>query len=414
MKAVILAAGTGSRLAAVSNGLPKCLLPIGGRALIEHQLEALADAGIGQVLLVVGHQADEVRKTVGNRVEYIENTHHRETNSIYSLWLAREWVKGPFLLMNCDLLFHPEILHRLLAKGGNVLAFDSSSAGGQEQTKVAIRDGRVLDLGKDLSPELARGESLGLMCFDDAGYEALFPRVNAIIKNGGEKSWIMEAVRSMCRVLPIRSVNVAGLPWAEVDFPYDLDRAQREVWPAIWRSRWKRTLYWRRTKWIAVGLGALFLIYAGGFVSLNLQPQGVEWTTIPPIGSKGVLLTLPKGNQKWWMASKERPLRATFEGPSLIRLEARLLLPPGCTEAGSYVTQISLDGEPMTWEVFKVTPDPNAILPGAAVGDRDRVQFEIPEGCHLIEVAPLAGTSANMLARIRNPEPASPEDHEEE
>ena len=106
MQAVILAAGSGSRLQRVSNGLPKCLLPIGGRPLIEHQLEALSDAGVGNVLVVVGHQADEVRKTLGNRVEYVENTRYDATNSLYSLWLAREWVKGPFVLLNCDLLFH--------------------------------------------------------------------------------------------------------------------------------------------------------------------------------------------------------------------------------------------------------------------------------------------------------------------
>src|SRR5512134_753543 len=119
MQAVILAAGVGSRLSSVSNGTPKCLQPIADRPVIEHQLEMLADAGIGHVLVVVGYKADEVRKVVGYRAEYIENPRFRETNSLYSLWLAREWVTGPFLLINGDLVFHPQVLDRLLAKGAN-------------------------------------------------------------------------------------------------------------------------------------------------------------------------------------------------------------------------------------------------------------------------------------------------------
>ncbi|MEK9137849.1 MAG: phosphocholine cytidylyltransferase family protein, partial [Bacteroidota bacterium] len=267
MQAVILAAGVGSRLGAVSNGLPKCLLPIGDRPLIEHQLEALADAGIGPVLVVLGYEGDEVRNAVGYRAEYIENPRYEETNSLYSLWLARQWVTGAFVLINSDILFHPDVLDRLLTKGGNALAFDASSTSGQEQTKVFVREGRVWDLGKDLSPDLVRGESLGMLVFDSEGSAALFGRVDAMIKNGGEKSWVMEAVRSMCSAVHIRAVNVTGLPWVEMDFPFDVDRARKNVWPEIRRSRWKRTVHWRITRWIAAVVAAFVLVSAGVFIS---------------------------------------------------------------------------------------------------------------------------------------------------
>ena len=413
MQAVILAAGTGSRLGTVSNGLPKCLLPIGGRPLIEHQLETLADAGIGSVLVVVGHKADDVRKTVGDRAEYIDNSRFEETNSLYSLWLAKDWIKGPFVLLNGDLFFHPDILHRLLAKEGNAIAFDSSSAIGAEQTKVAIQNGKVIDLGKDISAELTRGESLGLICFDAVGCEALFPRVNAMIHNGGEKSWVMEAVRSECTALAFKAVNIAGLPWAEVDFPHDLIRAQREVWSAIRHSRWKRTVHWRKTKWVAAGLGALFLVYAGGFIDATLHKQKIEWAPIHPIEAQGVLLTLSKGSQQWWMASREQPLRATCKGPTQVRVEFRLLISPGDQTPGKYVVQVSLDGTPFIWEVFKATPDAAAALPEMVVGDRDLIDFEIPTGSHLIEVGMLASTSDRLLTRIRYPEPVTPDEGEE-
>src|SRR5882762_5728873 len=160
MQAVILAGGVGSRLEKLSNGKPKCLVDIGGRPLILHQLEALSDHGVGPVLMVVGYNHEAIREVVRERVEYLINERYRDTNSLYSLWLARDWIKERFVLLNSDLFFEPEILSRVLEEPGNVLASDSTSSRGREQTKVAIRERRVVDLGKDLPPASARGESL--------------------------------------------------------------------------------------------------------------------------------------------------------------------------------------------------------------------------------------------------------------
>lgn len=73
MQAVILAAGVGSRLQTVSGGAPKCLIDIGGRALIMHQLEMLADHGVGPVIVVLGYRADEVKAVIGDRAQIVVN-----------------------------------------------------------------------------------------------------------------------------------------------------------------------------------------------------------------------------------------------------------------------------------------------------------------------------------------------------
>lgn len=414
MQAVILAAGYGSRLERVSGGLPKCLLPIGGRPLIEHQLEALHDAGVGRILVVVGHQADTVRNTLGNRVEYIENTRYSETNSLYSLWLARDWVKDPFVLLNCDLLFHPEILDRLIAKGGNALAFDSTSTMGKEQTKVAVKEGRVIDLGKDLPSELARGESLGLISFDAKGAHALFSRAHALIEKGAENSWVIEAVRSVCTEVDVRAFNVAGAPWVEIDFPNDFERAQKEVWPAIHKSRWKRSVHWKKTKYVAMAFMTAVFIGAGLFIGSYYSTEDVVWIHEPPAKGEKTLLQLTKGRQRWWISSKGKPMEVNIEGPTPIRVDVRLLMPTGTVEPGRYVIQVSLDGEPYRWSSFKATPDHDASVSDAVVGDRDRIKFEVPEGSHKIEVDLLAGTSSSFMARISYPEPIGPVENQVE
>ncbi len=407
MQAVILAAGYGSRLERVSKGKPKCLLTVGGTTLVEHQLEALNDAGIGKVLVIVGYKADEVRAALGERVEFIENTRYDETNSLYSLWLARDWIEGPFVLMNCDLLFHPQILDRLLAQGGNGLAFDSSSTGGREQTKVAVQEGRVVDLGKDLPPEASRGESIGLTCYDERGAHNLMARADALIDNGAENCWSIEAIRAISATVDMKAYNVAGMPWVEVDFPNDLVRAEKEVWPAIMKSRWKRTVHWKTTKYIVMAFISVVLLLVGIKVGHYSGPDKVDWTSEAPIGAEKTLLKVPKGYQKWWISTTGKPLKVRFDGPLRIRAYVRLLMPPERVEPGKYVVQISLDGKPYAWSVFKATPDKSVSFEGAVVGDRDRVDVEVPAGMHTVELGLVAGVSNRFLGRIRYPEPVS-------
>ncbi|HEU4681898.1 MAG TPA: phosphocholine cytidylyltransferase family protein, partial [Gemmatimonadales bacterium] len=226
MQAVILAAGMGSRLKAVTGGKAKALLEVGGRALILHQLEALADHGVGPVLVIVGYQAEEVKAAIGDRAETIVNERFDQTNSLFSLWLARHWIKGPFVLLNCDLFFDPGILDHVLDEPGNVLAYDSTSSRGREQTKVAIKQRRVVDVGKDLPPSSARGESLGLLKFDEEGAKTIVRVADSLVRDGQENAWVIEATRAVCGQVSIYGTNVAGHAWTEIDFPYDLDVAR--------------------------------------------------------------------------------------------------------------------------------------------------------------------------------------------
>src|SRR3982751_1732122 len=88
VKGIILAAGKGSRLNGTIGDKPKCLLRVGGKTLVERQIDALRQVGIEDVAVVVGCQAEAVRRTCGQRITYIENARFAQTNSLYSLWLA--------------------------------------------------------------------------------------------------------------------------------------------------------------------------------------------------------------------------------------------------------------------------------------------------------------------------------------
>jgi choline kinase len=404
MQAVILAGGVGSRLQKLTGGKPKCLAEIGGRPLILHQLEALADHGVGPVLMVVGYEHEAIRAVVGGRVEYVVNERFRETNSLYSLLLAREWIKGPFLLLNSDLLFDPQILGRLLEETGNVLAYDSTSSQGREQTKVAIRERRVVDLGKDLPAPSVRGESLGLLKFDVEGATAMLETAQHLIADGNEQAWVIEATRAVCKVAPIYGINVAGLPWAELDFPHDLEKARQEIWPAISKGRWRRRVYWNRTRWAAGAAIALVLAMGGWFASTRVGPASVDWENVPPLAVKPVSIHLATGQQKWWLVARGDSLSAEVDGGAPLRIEFRLLMSPQRGDSGRYVVAVSVDGTPHDWDALTATLDSTATYRGHGLGDRDRLQFELPPGRHVVRLTFVAGHGDSLLVRIRRPE----------
>lgn len=399
MKAVILAGGVGSRLQSLTGGKPKCLAQVGGRPIILHQLEMLADHGVSPVLVVLGYRADEVRQVIGQRAEIIVNDKYEQTNSLYSLWLARSWVDGPFALLNCDLFFDPEILARIVEEPGNVLAYDSTSSRGREQTKVALRQRKVVDLGKDLPAESARGESLGLLKFDQDGATHMLQMADSMIRDGHEKAWVIEATRAVCQVVPIYGINVAGLAWTEIDFPHDLDVARREVWPRIWKGRWRRMVYWRRTRWIAAALLLAAVGTGGWLANTRVGPASIDWETVPVSEARIVKVERDGKSQQWNLIPMNRMLQAYVIGPEAL-VETRLLLPDS-VGGQRYVVEVSVDSVVVDWRALKATRDSSARVGSRHVGDKDKISISVPEGRHRIGVRLVAGHGNELLVRLR-------------
>lgn len=405
MKAIILAAGTGSRLGSKSGGLPKAMLRIGNRPLIQHQLEALSGAGVGPILVVVGHRADQVRATLHDAVEYVVNERYAETNSLYSLWLAREWLEGEILLLNSDLLFHPDILRRVLAAPGSALAYDSTSHHGAEQTKVGLAGSRVVDLGKDFPTSGARGESIGLIKLDADATEALRKRTDAIIVSGEEKVWVTEALRSIVAEVPITGVNVAGLPWTEIDFPYDLTQARKVVWPAIERLSHPNRRLWRRLRW---PLWAAIVFSVGvsiWFMSALLGPASTDWETLSAEqqDKRVRIQRADKGPQKWALLLASEPLTIDATGGP-IRLEARAAFPAEAGDSVAFAIAVDLDGIPYEHLAARVGVDSSVAYAGWRLGERKREKFVLLPGRHTLTLRLIHGNVGAVLVRVRQPE----------
>ena len=191
--AVILAAGRGSRLNGAANGLPKCLLPVGDRPLIEHNVRAMQSVGIDRIHVVVGYGAEQVMRTLNGACEYIVNEEYARTNSLYSLWLAREKIRGPFLLMNGDVLAHPEIFRRLASENHSALAYDSGSGFDDEHMKVSVHNGYLTAIDKRIPTKESCGENVGVLRFTLGAAAALFEAAGKLIRAGHRTYWAPRA-----------------------------------------------------------------------------------------------------------------------------------------------------------------------------------------------------------------------------
>jgi choline kinase len=237
MAGVVLASGSGTRF----NGggiQPKCLASFDGQPLIELQLRALRRCGIHDITVVVGFEAQRVRRACGPGIRFIENPRFVETNSLYSLWLARAVLKPGFVVMNCDVLFPTVMLADLLtARHQNALLVSYPDEGdppfGDEEMKVRVQKGRVVEIGKDLSIEHSDGENVGVVKFGPDGARRLIPLMERIVESGSVRDWAPRAFGEFARESPLYAVGTRGLPWTEIDTREDYERAVRRVFPAI-------------------------------------------------------------------------------------------------------------------------------------------------------------------------------------
>ena len=407
-QALILAAGRGSRLGPRTKDVPKPLLQIGPKRLIEHQLEMLADAGVGPVGMVVGYQSDEIVDVVGSQAEYIYNHKWSTTNSLSSFLAASQWVDHDLILMNCDLLLHPQILDKLLAFGVDAFAYDSSSGKGREHMKVRLKDSSLAEMSKDLQAEHIAGENVGILYFSKSTVERLFEIAADRIADGRTSDWVGSAVEQLSKEIPLRAIDISGLSWAEIDFEYDLVRARKEVWPAI-RDR---VPIRRKRIFVASALMVLVFILLGWPFNRqpSSQPVQEDWDTVTLTGGTRATIDKLGSEQSWWEIGSGESIRVDIVGPDTLRFESRLLIADTTASSLPYLLSIWMDGEPNDWEYYRPDVSKTATYQGQPVSKRMRTLRPIPTGKHTFTVSANGIGSFICLLRIRKLEDAYPAD----
>jgi len=237
MKALILAAGRGSRMKNLTDDRPKCLVPLRGRSLLDRQLAALRAAGIGEIGIVTGYRRELVVQHVqGQGVAEFHNPRWAETNMVSSLEAADVWLAAaPCIVSYSDIFYESSAVQALMRSDAPLaITYDphwlrlwQQRFGDPLEDAETFRlrpDGSLADIGgKPASVEEVQGQYMGLLRFTPQGW-AEFRRIRAALPPAVRDKAHMTG--TLQAVLGERRVGVAAIPyeqeWGEIDSADDL------------------------------------------------------------------------------------------------------------------------------------------------------------------------------------------------
>jgi len=244
-RAIILAAGRGSRLGSFTEGLPKTMLRIGDLTIFDRIVMGLDRIGIKEIVVVIGYAGSRLKthtttisqKLIQNRVdfEFIDND-NLAIGNIYSFWRAKGKIDRDFILVNSDVVFHHGVLDLLSASPhGTSLLVDDFKKLGEEEMKVKVNaNGFVKEMTKEIDPSTANGEYIGIMKVSKSVADIVLSKVEMLLAKEEYPLYYEDAFKLVAREQDcLYACSTRALPWAEVDTIEDMHKATNTILPQI-------------------------------------------------------------------------------------------------------------------------------------------------------------------------------------
>lgn len=248
MKVIIIAAGLGMRLSPLTDSKPKCLLPIGGKTILQRQLETLKKCGIDDIVIVRGYKKEMI--TYPN-ARYYHNDNYRNNNILASLFYAEDDMEGGFVSSYSDILYGQEVVEKLLASRADIsVVVDTKWKEAykgrtehpvSEAEKVLVEGDRVIKIGKaPISADEAYGEFIGLAKFSAKGAEVLTANYHRVKEEFAgkpfqhearifEKAYLTDMLQELIdKGYTVKNVDIEG-GWREIDTRQDYIKAKEEL-----------------------------------------------------------------------------------------------------------------------------------------------------------------------------------------
>lgn len=245
MKAIIVAAGPSSRLLPITNDKPKCLLEVGGKTILQRQLETLKQCGIDDIVVVRGYKRELINFP---DLRYYENTEFLNNNILRSLFYAESEMDDEFIFSYSDIIYEKAIVQKLLQSEADIsLIVDIDWINHyhgrhlhpvEEAELVTVEKGKITKIGKRIvAPDKAHGEFIGFAKFTKKGAEILKSNYRRVINQYGnkpfqravsvEKAYLTDMIQELIDTgYVITNVDIRG-GWMEIDTPQDLERARK-------------------------------------------------------------------------------------------------------------------------------------------------------------------------------------------
>ncbi len=233
MQAIIMAAGKGSRLGELTDGLPKSFARIRGRSLIEYNIKLLRKYGINDIIIVTGYREECFRELLGDEpgISLVWNPFYAQVNVLGSFYMGMERLTDDFVYMHADTLCDTDIFRRMLKDGSDIVLPVEYGPCDEEAMKVKKAGGRIAFISKDIPPDEAEGEFIGIARIKSGVIPALKESTAAVLREGNIMSYFEGAVQKLLDggLYSVQCIPANGRFWAEIDFPEDYNRASERI-----------------------------------------------------------------------------------------------------------------------------------------------------------------------------------------
>ena len=226
-----MAAGKGNRLSAVTQGLPKSFLEVGGKRIIDHQLDNLQRVGVTDITLVTGYRKalfEEAFRKPG--IHFAFNPFYETTNVLTSFWFGQRFLHDDFLYFHADTIFEPAIFDELMHAPGDVVLPVDTHPCAEEEMKVRVdASGRVLEINKTMAGASARGEFIGIAKCSRAALGAIQEATEDFMVRREFHHYFEAALQKLIddQRCPVTVLDITGKRWNEIDFEADLQKGRR-------------------------------------------------------------------------------------------------------------------------------------------------------------------------------------------
>ena len=233
MKALILNSGMGSRMGELTRSHPKCMTVIPhGDTILSRQLRLLAAAGVRDIVITTGYYDEVLREYAASlklpvNFTWVKNPLYAETNYIYSIDCAREYLQGDFLLLHGDLVFEPSVLRDALSFEGSCMKVSSTEPLPEKDFKAVVRDGRIEAVGVEFFEDAMEAQALYKLRQEDA--RVWLDEIHQMCENGERKCYAEKALNRVWRSCPIFPMDAGDRLCAEIDTPEDLARVSEKL-----------------------------------------------------------------------------------------------------------------------------------------------------------------------------------------
>ena len=226
MKALILNSGLGSRMGVLTSEHPKCMTEISGtETILSRQLRQIADAGIEEVVMTTG-AFDSVLVNYCQSLElplhitFVKNPVYAETNYIYSIYCAKDYLDDDILLMHGDLVFENEVFDRVMNHEGSCMTVSSTLPLPEKDFKAVVKDGKVVKVGIEFFNDAMAAQPLYKLTGN--AWQQWLGQIVAFCEADNRKVYAENALNALDGAADIDALDVANLLCSEIDNPEDL------------------------------------------------------------------------------------------------------------------------------------------------------------------------------------------------